>query len=86
MSLQDIFYLIAIIFMGTIILFNIILIVLLVLVKQRIIALSQSLENTIGLMRDMVTHPAETAEAIGGALIGKAINKASRFLKTKKED
>ena len=86
MEIQDVFYIVGIIFMGALLILFIIVITLLFMLKRKITTLTKSFDKKFSLLSNIITNPQKTAAVIGGAVVEKAMHKASQLLTSRKKE
>ncbi|MBI4080455.1 MAG: hypothetical protein HY430_01660 [Candidatus Levybacteria bacterium] len=81
MSLQEIFYIVAITYMVLGILFFVVIIVVLWTIKEKITQLHELVADKIHHVTQIVTHPTETAIATGIKVASKAVRIAKNIMR-----
>jgi len=84
MSLQDIFYIVGIITMSLYVLLLFTLVIILFYIKRKLTDIITIIENKMEIIKDIISHPKETAAVVGGVLANKAIHEASKLFKAKR--
>jgi hypothetical protein len=81
MSLQDLFYLMAIITMGIHIVILIVLVIVLQSIRKKISETADAVERRMENVKDFVTHPNVVANKIGKVLLGQALTQITKIFR-----
>lgn len=80
MSLEEVFYILAIICMSLYIVSFILLIILFFYAKNKLSQVFYLLEKKITLVKETIANPKQIARKLGGKLVAKAIHKVGKIL------
>lgn len=83
MSLANIFYIIGIVSMTLYTIFLIVIVVLLFYIKKKVTDAAKIVEEKFHEAKELVTNPGAIAATVGTAVVETAINKATKFVKSK---
>jgi hypothetical protein len=81
MSLQDLFYIVAIIVMCIHIITLVIIVVVLIAIQKKVSETAESVERRVENVKHYITHPDITVSALGNFFWGQALTKISKLLR-----
>jgi hypothetical protein len=81
MSLQDFFYIVAIITMSIHVLILIIVIFVLLSIRKKITETADAIERKMENVKDLVAHPKIVATSIGKMILGGAVTQLTKLLR-----
>lgn len=85
MTLENTFYVLGIITMSLSLLLLIVIVVLLFYIKKKITDVTKNIEDKLRLVKDIATHPKETAVAVGEAVADVALSRAGKMIAANKK-
>lgn len=88
MALENLFYIVALFYMGMGIVLLIALVFAVFFIKKKVMDLERTFEEKLGMVAEAARHPGEAAMGIGASLAEKAVEKIQGFMeeqKTKKK-
>lgn len=85
MTLENLFYIVALFYMGMGIVLLIALVFAVFFIKKKVMDLEKTFEDKLGIIADAARHPGEAAMGIGASFAEKAIDKIKEVMEDKKK-
>lgn len=84
LTLQNTFYIVAIITMSLVTLLLAVLIIVLIYIRSKLGEIVNTVERKLDEAKDIVTHPARMAETVGEAILDTAVNQVKKITEKKR--
>lgn len=84
MALQDIFYIVGIVFMTVYLVLLIAIVVVLLYLRKKVAEFQTTVEEKFEIVKTVLSHPADVATSVGAAMASSALKKLSNLGKKDK--